>query len=51
MKIYTLKNEEELFDNIYDLVDYVLREGICPSAEIYCNGENTKEEINNYLYS
>jgi hypothetical protein len=47
--IYHLKNEQELFENIYDLVDYVLSAGICPSAEIYADGTATGEHIDDFL--
>lgn len=45
MRIYHLKNEEELFANIQELVDYVIMAGICPSAEIYRDGKPTGELV------
>jgi len=49
MNIYHLKNEEQLFESIYDLVDYVISAGICPSATIYKNGNPTTELVEEFI--
>jgi len=49
MTIYHLKNENELFENIYDLVDYVISAGICPSVEFYKNGEPMGEYAEDFI--
>ena len=49
MGIYHLKNEEELFANIQELVDYVVMAGICPSAEIYRDGDSMGEYVVDYV--
>ena len=49
MRIYHLKNEEELFANIQELVDYVISAGICPSAEVYRDGEKYGGCIVDYI--
>tara|TARA_R100001530_G_scaffold131127_1_gene102614 strand:+ start:339 stop:494 length:156 start_codon:yes stop_codon:yes gene_type:complete len=49
MRKYHLKNEKQLFSSIQELCDYVAQSGICPSAEIYIDGEATGEEVSEYL--
>ena len=47
--IYHLQDEQELFENIYDLVDYVISAGICPSAKIYADGKPTEEYVEDFI--
>tara|TARA_Y100000401_G_scaffold32952_1_gene24359 strand:- start:10261 stop:10419 length:159 start_codon:yes stop_codon:yes gene_type:complete len=47
--IYHLQDEQELFENIYELVDYVISEGICPSATIYADGKPTGEHVEDFI--
>ena len=49
MIIYHLKNEKELFENIQRLVDYVISAGICPSAEIYRDGNPMNEFVVDFI--
>jgi len=49
MRKYSLSSISKSFDSIYDLVDYVLSNGICPSCEIILNGSKTGEYVQDYM--
>ena len=51
---YHLKKGKEsennpYFENVDQLIDYVIWNGICPSKEIYRNGEKTGEYAQDFL--
>ena len=49
MTNYSIRSSNQNFNCIYDLVDYVLENGICPSSEITKNGEKTGEFVSDFL--
>lgn len=49
MRKYSLSSISKSFDSIYELVDYVMDHGICPSYEILLNGSKTGEYVEDFL--
>ena len=49
MTEYKIKGCNETFNNMQELIDFILSSGICPSAEILINGEPTGETVGEFL--
>ena len=47
--MYSIKDHDQFFDSIDELCDYVLLNGICPSAEIMYNGQPTNAQVSDFL--
>ena len=48
-KRYTIKNSDLSFDSIEELTDFVIIQGICPSAKLIDKGVETSERIEDFL--
>jgi|TARA_R110000824_G_scaffold23996_8_gene84905 hypothetical protein len=49
MKNYSLKGRKETFNSIDNLIDFILKFGICPSIKVLKNGHETGETAADFL--
>ena len=48
-KMYSLEGTDKFFEDIQDLCQYVLDNGICPETQILYNGEPVADNVSDYL--
>ena len=49
MKNYTLEGINKNFENLGDLINFVLESGICPSIKVLIDGKETGETAGDFL--
>ena len=49
MRTYTLEGINKNFDNLGNLINFVLESGICPSIKVLRDGEATGETAGDFL--